>query len=84
MEQPITKEQVEEYYKLKLNVSTLPTPIKDAISSFAEDEQGIFNLALILFPDKEREYLTLAEIRDSIRAVTLGYIARYTSIVSRL
>ena len=45
-----------------------PRSVMEALAGMAEDEHGIYDQALEFFVGSEREYLTLDEVKASIRA----------------
>lgn len=45
-----------------------PRSVMEALAGMAEDERGIYDQALEFFVGSEREYLTLDEVKASIRA----------------
>ena len=45
-----------------------PRSVIEALDAMAEDEHGIYDMAVEFFAGSERKYLTLDEVKESIRA----------------
>ena len=81
----VTKQEVIDHYANAralpgIGPGYCPRAVLEALDAMAEDEYGLYDLAFELFDGLERRYLTLDEVKESVRASIDDQIAELRKI----